>query len=129
MINIEITRIINILGKYIHKQISGSYKFAIRSNGCDVYSIVYYQVPQISETPGEPDSYSDVYEMDLQINIVTYQKYIRINIYELSPDETTLGFLKYDPEKFKDINTLKNKCLQDVKDRICDRYDKYEFVF
>ena len=114
--NLHPTQIVNILSKYIYKQLDGRYKFKLGMNKCDIYSIVYYQVPEVSADPNENIDYSDVNEMDLNIN-------------ELSPSETTIGFLKYELKSFENIDELKSRVMTDIQKKIVKRYDKYEFVF
>lgn len=127
--NLHPTQIVNILSKYIYKQLDGRYKFKLGMNKCDIYSIVYYQVPEVSADPNENIDYSDVNEMDLNINVTTYKNAIRININELSPSETTIGFLKYELKSFENIDELKSRVMTDIQKKIVKRYDKYEFVF
>lgn len=129
MINLHPTQVVNILAKYIYKNLDGRQKFKIGMNTCDIYFTVYYQVPEISVYPGDDISYSDIYEMNLNINITTYQNSIRINIYEISPLETTIGFLKYKLDQFYDIQQLKIQCMNDIKKKVTMRYNKYEFIF
>ena len=123
------TQIVNILSKYIYNHLDGRYKFKIGMNKCDIYSKVYYQVPEISVDPSQDIDYSDINEMDLNINVTTYQDEIRININEISPLETTIGYLKYSIKNFDNISKLKEKCMEDIQKKIMKRYDKYEFVF
>ena len=123
------TQIVNILSKYIYNHLDGRYKFKIGMNKCDIYSKVYYQVPEISVDPSQDIDYSDINEMDLNINVTTYQDAIRININEISPLETTIGYLKYSIKNFDNISKLKEKCMEDIQKKIMKRYDKYEFVF
>ena len=129
MIKFHPTQIVNILSKYIYKQLDGSYKFRVGMNKCDIYTLVYYQVPEISADPSQDIDYSDVNEMDLNINVTTYQNAIRININEISPLETTIGYLKYEIKDFEEIKKLEIQSIQDIRKKIIKRYNKYEFIF
>lgn len=123
------TQIVNTLSKYIYKHLDGRYKFVVGMNKCDVYSIIYYQVPEISIDPSKDIEYSDINEMNININITTYKNAIRININEITPLETTIGYLKYELSDYPDITKLKENSMQDIRKKIMNRYSKYEFIF
>ena len=120
---------VNRLGKYLYRHIDSAYKFKTSSNTCDVYMTVYYQVPYLPDRPGGKKTYSDVMEMKLDISITTYQNKIRVNILEISPEETTIGFDLYHPDLVQDLPSLTEVVLDKIEKRVSNRYKDYEFMF
>jgi len=121
---INLNKIINRLGKYLNKHIDGAYDYYTESNTSIVKFLVYYQIKQIPDQPGGEYDYSDLKEIDFEINITTYQDFIRINILEISPNETTIGYLKYDSG-----NIVFGDILSDIQKKIRRRFEGYEFLF
>lgn len=110
---------VNRVGKYIYKNLDGAFKFKTSSNMCDVYITLLYEVP----------GSNDVQEMTLDLNITTYQNKLRVNIIELTPNERTLGYDLYLPEKLEDLEEAKKMILQKVIKRISKAYQDYNFLF
>lgn len=114
---------INRLGKYLNKHIDGAYDYHTESNICIVNMLVYYQIPKLMN-PGEDKQLSDIKEMDIEINITTYKDAIRVNLNEITPQEATIGFLKYSGE-----DIVFSEVLFDIQKKIRKRFQDYEFVF
>lgn len=110
---------VNRVGKYVYKNLDGAFKFKTSSNMCDVYITLLYEVP----------GSNDVNEMTLDLNITTYQNKLRVNIIELTPNERTLGYDLYRPEKLEDLEEAKKMILQKVIKRISKAYQDYNFLF
>lgn len=126
---IAASKLVNQLGKYLYKHIDGAYEYEKSPNTFDIYMTVYYQVPQLSDKPGRGITYSDIYEMDLNLNLTTYSNKIRMNIIEISPEEQTVGFDVIPPEKLEDLPAAQNLILSRVEKRLRKYFDGYEFLF
>lgn len=120
---------VNKIGKYLYKNIETAYKCVTSSNTCDVYMVVYYDYSYPGEKPDDEQQVSDLMEMDINLSLTTYKNKIRVNIYELTPDDYTIGFLRYEPEELDNLEYAKKLILNDVIDKISNRYSKYEFMF
>ena len=68
------------LGRYLYKNIDSAYDQVSSGNMYDVYMTVYYQVPEYMQVPWMDDQYNDLQEMNILLNLTTYQNKIRINI-------------------------------------------------
>lgn len=110
---------VNRVGKYIYKNLDGAFKFKTSSNMCDVYITLLYEVP----------GSNDVKEMTLDLNITTYQNKLRVNIIELTPQERTIGYDLYLPERLEDLEDAKKMILQKAIKRISKAYQDYNFLF
>ena len=124
-------QLVNKLGKYMYRHLDGAFKIENTTNMCDVYVTVLYAIPrEIIELYKIYDpKYSDVNEMIIDINITTYQNKIRVDTIEKTPEEKTLGFDLFPPEKLLDLN----KALELVYSKVCRRiekeFDDFEFLF
>ena len=124
-------QLVNKLGKFMYKHLDGAFKIENTANMCDVYVTVLYAIPrEIIELYKIYDpKYSDVNEMTIDINITTYQNKIRVDTIEKTPEEKTLGFDLFPPEKLLDLN----KALELVYSKVCRRIEKefedFEFIF
>jgi hypothetical protein len=124
-------QLVNKLGKFMYKHLDGAFKIENTANMCDVYVTVLYAIPrEIIELYKIYDpKYSDVNEMTIDINITTYQNKIRVDTIEKTPEEKTLGFDLFPPEKLLDLN----KALELVYSKVCRRiekeFDDFEFLF
>ena len=95
----------------------------------DIYTTVLYQIPQKALRPGDPDSLSEVQEMNIDINLTTYQNKLRMNLIELSPDERTLGFYVIVPEKIEDEDFAKDWIMSNVRKTLNKLFDGYIFIW
>lgn len=69
----------------------------------DVYMTILYQLPVDKQDEAKGKEFNDLHEMTLDINITTYMNKIRINIVEMTPEEKTIGYDLYEPEKLEDL--------------------------
>lgn len=131
MNTLQPAQLVNKLGKFMYKHLDGAFKIENTANMCDVYVTVLYAIPrEIIELYKIYDpKYSDVNEMTIDINITTYQNKIRVDTIEKTPEEKTLGFDLFPPEKLLDLN----KALELVYSKVCRRiekeFDDFEFLF
>ena len=124
-------QLVNKLGRFMYKHLDGAFKLENTANMCDVYITVLYAIPRdiIELYKLYEPKYSEVNEMTIDINITTYQNKIRVDTIEVTPEEATLGFDLFPPEKLEDLN----KALQLVYGKVCKRIQKrfedFEFLF
>lgn len=124
---LPVGQLVNKLGSYLYRHLDGAYKFDKGANMCDVYITVLFSIPaNIAKTYGLE---AGVNEMTLDLNIATYQNKIRVNITELTPEECTIGFDVFPPEKLVDLETALNLVYEKVKKRISKRYEDWDFIF
>lgn len=123
------SQLINKVGKYLNKEISGAYKFRISPNMFDIYTTVLYQIPYKALRPGDPDELSEVQEMQININLTTYQNKLRMNLIEISPDERTLGFYVIAPEKITDLECAKAWVMKNLIKTLNKLFDGYVFIW
>lgn len=109
----QITRI----GKYLYNHIDGAYKFSSGSNSYDVYIVISYK-----------DSSNEDKELNLDLNLTTYQNKIRMNIIALDPQEQTVGSDVFKPEEVQNLEAAYQKILQKVYKRIEKAFPDFEFV-
>lgn len=120
-------QLVNKIGKYIYKHLDGAYKFEKTPNVCDVYITVLYSIPANIAKTYNIDA--ELHEMTLNLNITTYQNKIRVNIIEMTPEECTIGFDVFPPEKLQDLNDALDLIYEKVKKRISKRYEDWDFIF
>lgn len=120
-------QLVNKLGNYMYKHLDGAYKFNKFANMCDVYITVLFSIPANVAKLYHLDA--GVNEMTLDLNITTYQNKIRVNITELTPEECTIGFDVFPPEKLQNLNDALNLVYERVKKRITKRYEDWDFIF
>lgn len=121
-------QLVNYIGKYLSKKIDGCYDVNVKGNQYQVFFILYYQSSRMGKYPGEAE-YSDLNEMEFEVNVTTYSNDIRVNVIEISPEERTVAHLKYDPIKFTSAHELCNRIMSDINARIEKRYLGYEFIY
>lgn len=68
----------------------------------DVYFTIYYQI--IEELRDIDDT--EVHEMIVNINITTYDNYIRVNIYTNENPNQLISFDKYDIKRYDSIDSI-----------------------
>lgn len=117
------------IGKYLYKNIDSAYKYKSGSNEYDVYITIYYQIPYWERIPGKGSDYNDMHEMNVNINLTTYQNKVRVNVIEMDPNERTLGFDLYKPEQIQDMQIAKDLIFNKVVKRITKAYEEYDFLF
>lgn len=120
---------VNRLGKFLYKHIDGSFNYKKSSNMYDVYMTILYQIPVENQDNSKGKEFNDLHEMTLDINITTYMNKIRINIVEMTPEEKTIGYDLYAPEKLEDLVKASEIILKKIHKRISREFREYEFLF
>lgn len=118
---------VNTIGRYLYKHIESAYDFKKSANTFDIYFTVYYQLSE--ENRYEDVTDNDFHEMNINMNITTYQNKIRINIIEISPRETTIGYDLYIPEKLENLSEAYNLIWNRFIKRMNKYYKDYDFIF
>ena len=108
---------VNRIGKYLYRNLDGAYKFESGSNQFDVYFVVVYE-----NEDGEQE------EMNLDLNIATYQNKLRVNIIEMTENQKTIGFDVFKPEKLEDLSQAYKQILTKVYKRLEKAYPDFLFV-
>lgn len=124
---IPAAQLVNKVGKYIYEHLDGAYKLVKTANTCDVYITILYSIP--SDIVKRYGLEAGVHEMTLNLSITHYQNKIRVNIYEMSPEECTIGFDLFPPGKLQDLEVARDLIYSKVRKRIEKYYDGWEFIF
>lgn len=127
----EANQLVNKVGNYLYRHIDGAFKFKKTTNMYDVYFIVVYEIPEhIRKTYNlTAPEFTKLNEMTININITTYRNKIRVDTIEVTPEEQTLGFDLFPPEKLQDLNKALELIMTKVRKRITKRFEDYEFLF
>lgn len=123
---------VNKIAKYIKKHIEGAYKLTFSPMTADVYVTIYYQIPdEVIKTVEKYNQTIDssMHQMDIDINITSYQNKIRINVIRMDDNEKTLGHFVIKPEDTEDLNAVLAAIKQKVSSFIEKEYQDYDFVF
>ena len=120
---------VNRLGSFLYKHIDGSFNYKKSSNMYDVYMTILYQLPVDKQDEAKGKEFNDLHEMTLDINITTYMNKIRINIVEMTPEEKTIGYDLYEPEKLEDLVKASEIILKKIHKRISREFREYQFLF
>jgi hypothetical protein len=120
MNNLEMGQVVNKLGKYLYKHIDGAFRIEFTPNMCDIYITVYYQ------EVGDPDTFS---EMNIDLNVTTYQDKIRVNVIDTGEMERTLGSKTFKKDILEDMNQAMFDIYSFVCKKVEDAYEDYSFVF
>lgn len=134
------SQLLNSLGKYLFKTLSGATNFKKTSNTFDIYTIVLYQIPlDVKKKYNLPNNETtDVQEITLNLNITTYQNKLRFNIIEKSPDELTLGckVINLDLQKYRKLKSnqqlfeaIKTELNKYIYQKLEKRYSDYDFLY
>ncbi len=116
--------VVNMVGKYLYKNLDGAYKFTKDRNTFDVYVTLLYELKE--EYGGIPN---DVQEMTINISITTYQNKIRVDTIEMTPEEKTLGFDLFKVEDMLDMELAMSTIKWKVGNRIRKAYKNYIILF
>ena len=116
--------VVNMVGKYLSKNLDGAYKFTKDRNTFDVYVTLLYELKE--EYGGIPN---DVQEMTINISITTYQNKIRVDTIEMTPEEKTLGFDLFKVEDMLDMELAMSTIKWKVGNRIRKAYKNYIILF
>lgn len=120
---------VNRVGKFLYKHIDGAFNYKKSSNMYDVYMTILYQLPVESQDKSKGEEFNDLHEMTLDINVTTYLNNVRINIIEMTPEEKTIGYDLYEPEKLEDLVKASEIILKKIHKRISREFREYEFLF
>jgi hypothetical protein len=124
-------QLVNRIGKYFYKHLDGAFKMEKTANMCDVYTTVLYEIPpevvKICNLENSP--YAEVNELNININITTYQNKIRVNLIEMSPEERTISHDVFPPEKLQDMRKAYELIWGRLMDRLEDEFAFFDFVF
>lgn len=132
-LKIQSGQAVKMIAKHMKKNLGGAYKLTIGANTCDVYFLIYYEVPKlhklIGNSPGK-EEYNKVHEMHIDLNITTYQNKVRVNLIEITPEERTIGYDLYKPEIIQDdIVKARELIWNKVQKRLEKAHEEYDFVF
>lgn len=120
---------VNRLGSFLYKHIDGAFNYKKSSNMYDVYMTILYQLPVDKQDEEKGKEFNDLHEMTLDINITTYLNKVRINIIEMTPEEKTIGYDLYEPEKLEDLVKASETILKKIQKRISREFREYDFLF
>lgn len=113
------------IGKYLYKNLDSAYNYKSSSNMFDVYFTLYYQ----EKHPTLGIAINDIKEMNIDINITTYQNKVRVNVIEMASAERTLGYSLYRPEKLDDLPAAMKLIWSSIVKKVEKAYSDYEFIF
>ena len=111
---------VNRVGKYLYRHIDGAYKIKFSPVTCDIYFTMYYHIPQ------EKDTFK---ELNLDINITTYQKKLRINVTELDANEKTICQIILSPGQIEDLNQLYRDVYLKIQIAVAKEFSEFDFVY
>lgn len=120
---------VNRLGNFLYKHIDGAFNYKKSSNMYDVYMTILYQLPVDKQDEAKGKEFNDLHEMTLDINVTTYLNKVRINIIEMTPEEKTIGYDLYEPEKLEDLVKASETILKKIQKRISREFREYDFLF
>lgn len=113
------------IGKYLYKNLDSAYNYKSSSNMFDVYFTLYYQ----EKHPTLGITINGIKEMNININITTYQNKVRVNVIEMTSAERTLGYNLYPPEKLDDLPAAMKLIWRNIVKKVEKAYSDYEFIF
>ena len=116
------------ISKYIYNHIDGAYRYVAHSNSFDIYTVVYYQLPYWDRIPGKGSEYNDIHEMNIDINVTTYQNKIRVNLISLDPEECTVGYFTVDVAE-QSMDDMYHKIYNTIVKKLSKYFYEYEFLF
>lgn len=120
---------VNRVGKFLYKHIDGAFNYKNSSNMYDVYMTILYQLPSDKQDEAKGKEFNDLHEMTLDINITTYMNKVRVNLIEMTPEEKTIGYDLYEPEKLEDLVKASETILKKIQKRISREFREYNFLF
>ena len=126
----QASELVNRVGKHLYENIDGAYQFKKSANTYDVYMIVLYELPvYVGKKQIRTYTENGMSEVNVNINITTYQNKIRVNTILLTPDEVTLGFDLFSPKKFQDLHEGCMEIERKVRNRIDKYFENYETLY
>ena len=124
-------QLVNRIGKYLYKHIDSAYKFDKSSNMCDVYITVLYSMPDaiVKQYKLTNPEYTRTNELSIDINITTYQNKLRMNLIEVDPNERTLSFDTFPPEKLQNMQDAYDLIYNKIINRLKKEFKGFDFIF
>ena len=121
-------QLVNRIGKYMYKHIDGSFKYELKPLMYDFWFTMLYEIPKPTN-PGHKRIDDSVFEITIHLSITTYQKKIRVNVIEETPNQRTLGHDVFKPEQVVDPEIAKQRIMERVHQRIAKAYRDYDYVY
>jgi len=126
----QASELVNRVGKHLYEHIDGAYKFSKGPNHFYVYMTVLYELPvYVGKNQVRKYSEDGMQEIDVVLDITTYQNKIRVNTILKDPDEVTVGFDLFRPNQFEDLHEGCEKIEQKVRKRIDNYFEDYETLY
>lgn len=126
----QASELVNRVGKHLYEHIDGAYKFSKGPNHFYVYMTVLYELPvYVGKNQVRKYSEEGMQEIDVILDITTYQNKIRVNTILKNPDEVTVGFDLFKPNQFEDLHGGCEKIEQKVRKRIDKYFEDYETLY
>lgn len=122
------SKLVTSIGKYIYKNVEGAISQKSMPNSYEVRILVLYEIPKLQRRVGYKED-QDLNEMIINLNLTTYKNKIRVNLIEETPEEQTLGYDLYEPDKLMNPSIARDRILEKVYTRLKKRFSEYEFVF
>ena len=123
------SQIVNGLGKFLKKHLTGSGTVEKDSNTCTVYIPISYTVKTNKDSLDDcvsKDTPDEMGTITVQICIKAYGDKIAVSIFN---GDLTIGYKTYTIASFDDNKTGCEKVLNTVKKRIGSTYPQYDFKF
>lgn len=123
------SHIVNELGKYFKKHLTGSGTIKNESNLCTVTIPLLYTVKSDKDALDDgisDDTPDEMGTITVQICIKTYDNIIGVSIFN---GDLTIDHKSYPVASFDDYETECKKILNHSKKKICSKYPLYDFQF
>lgn len=123
------SQIVNSLGKYIKKHLTGSGRIINESNMCTVIIPLLYTVKSDKDALEDgisEDAPDEMGTITVEFSITIYADKIRVNIFN---GDITIDNKTYPIASFEDYVTGCEKVLNHSKKRIRTNYPQYDFQF
>lgn len=119
------SKLVNIIGKSLYNYIESAFEYKSSANMYDVYFTVLYQV--IEDLRDEDDT--EIHDIVVNINVTTYDNYIRVNIYTDENPNQLIAFNKYDIRRYNSIKKIVEDIYRNTLARIDKFFYLYDFIF
>ena len=123
------SQIVNGLGKYLKKHLTGSGNIKRKPNSCTVIIPLLYTVKSDKDALNDgisEDAPDEMGTITVEINIATYADKVRVNIYN---GDLTIDHKTYTIASFDDYETECIKVLNHSQKKISKTYPQYDFRF
>ena len=126
-----LNKIVNSIGKYLYKNLEGSYSLKKHSNSCEVKFTVLYQIPKnVSDKYSLAKAERDkVNVMDVCADVATYGNVLRVEILQITPESKTVAFKSFKAPAPLNVQKFLKRVLQFVTSSIEKEYEGYEVLF